>query len=84
MSLNFNLRGLSPEIMLILKQKAKKEHISVNTLVLKILEQGLGCSRKRHVYHDLDHLAGTWSAEDVKEFNENTQAFEQIDKELWL
>jgi len=33
----------------------------------------------------VDHLAGagTWSSEDAKEFEKNTEYFEQIDKDLW-
>lgn len=34
-------------------------------------------------YHDLDHLANSWSSEEEKLFQENTEFFEQIDKELW-
>ena len=38
---------------------------------------------KSLVHHDLDHLAGSWSAKEAEEFKENTLFFEQIDKELW-
>ncbi len=80
---NFNLRGISPELMMQLKREAKRLHISINTLVLKMIERGLGFTREKLVHHDLDHLAGSWSADDEKQFKENTQSFEQIDKELW-
>jgi hypothetical protein len=39
---------------------------------------------KEPIHHDLDHLAGTWTDDDVKMFKENLKYFEQIDKELWL
>jgi hypothetical protein len=32
---------------------------------------------------DLDHLAGTWSAEEASAFDRRTKAFEVVDEELW-
>jgi hypothetical protein len=34
-------------------------------------------------YHDLDHLAATWSDEQAKEFLEAIADLDQVDKELW-
>ena len=84
-SSNFNLRGISTEMMTLLKKEAKTENISVNLVILKLVERGMGISHPIHrpIYHDLDHLASTWSDEDIKEFNKHTKDFEKIDKELW-
>ncbi len=81
---NFNLRGIPSEVMTLLKQESKRLRTSVNVLILKMIERGLGFSHEKIVYHDLDHLAGTWSAADEQAFKENTKEFEQVDKELWL
>lgn len=82
---NFNLRGISSEIMTALKQEAEKEHTSVNSLILKLLENNIGLSHqvKRHKYHDLDKFAGTWTAKDINEFEKNAKDFEKIDKDIW-
>lgn len=82
---NFNLRGITSEVMTTLKQEAEKQNTSVNFLILKLIENGIGYSRtvKRPIYHDLDKLAGTWSAKDAKEFEKNTKDFEEIDRDLW-
>lgn len=82
---NFNLRGISPEVMATLKVEAEKQHTSVNLLILKLIEQGIGYSHqiKRPVYHDLDRLAGTWSAKDAEEFEKTIKDFEKIDEDLW-
>ncbi len=80
---NFNLRGIPSDVMILLKREAKRLRTSVNLLVLQMIEQGLGLARKKVVYHDLDHLAGSWSAEDEKTFKKNTRSFEQIDEDLW-
>jgi hypothetical protein len=76
-STNFNLRDIPAEIMTLLKKEAKGLRISVNSLVLQMIERGLGFKREKLIYHDLDHLAGSWTAEDEKEFKKNIQPFEQ-------
>jgi len=80
---NFNLRGVPTEVMELLKREAKKLRTSVNSLVLKMIEQGLGITCEKIAHHDLDHLANSWSAADEKVFKENTLLFEKIDEELW-
>ncbi len=80
---NFNLRNIPSEVMDLMKREAKRLHISVNTLMLKMIERGLGLTDEKTTHHDLDHLAGTWTANDEKEFKESTASFEKIDKELW-
>jgi len=69
--------------MVHLKREAKRLRMSVNALALKMIESGLGLSCEKIVYHDLDHLAGTWSSEEGKAFKKNTKSFEKIDKEMW-
>jgi len=41
-------------------------------------------ARKGKTNHNLDHLAGTWSEEDAREFEEATADFGQIDEEMWF
>lgn len=80
---NFHLRDIPSEVMHQLKQEAKRLRMSVNTLVLKMIERGLGFTSERPVHHELDHLANSWSAADERAFLENTQFFEKIDEDLW-
>lgn len=82
-AMNFNLRGIPSEVMDLLKQEAKRLHTSVNALILTIVERGVGFSRARTTFHDLDDLAGGWSDDDVKTFEKNTKFFEQIDEDIW-
>ncbi len=82
--LNFNLRGIPPETMHILKEEAKKQDKSVNSIILHLINLELGFEpRKTPIYHDLDFLAGTWSELDQDEFKQHTSDFEAIDKDLW-
>lgn len=82
-SLNFNLRGISPQLMEMLKKEAKVNHLSVNLLILKFIKQGIGHTPKgkRKVYHDLDSLANTWSEQEAQAFEQNIKFFETIDEE---
>lgn len=82
---NFNLRGIPPRVMEMLKNKAREQQLSVNVLIISLIEKGVGYSHKikNPTYHELDSLAGTWSKKEVEEFNEHTHSFEQVDEELW-
>jgi plasmid stability protein len=79
------IRGLDDLTISALKEKAKKEGSSVNAAIVKLLQEDLGIKKKKRtmVYNDLDHLAGTWSDKDYKEFSQATADFEKIDKKLW-
>lgn len=85
MAANIHLRNVDEKLILLLKQQANKEDISVNTLILMLLRRSLGLSTqlKAPVYHDLDNLCGTWTKQQAKEFVNNTAEFETIDKEMW-
>lgn len=79
------LRGIDEVVSGALKEKARREDVSVNTLLLRILKESLGIEKKRRnvLYDDLDHLAGTWNAEDLKEFENATAVFERVDEDMW-
>ena len=79
------VRGIDAEVAKLLKEQAKNEGVSVNALLLKMVKESLGIEKKRRtkIYHDLDHLAGTWSEKDFKEFQKNVEDLEKVDKELW-
>ena len=82
---NIHLRRLDDKPLSQLKQTASLQNISVNTLILNLIQEGLGISRHKRArtYHDLDKLAGTWTAAEAKAFAKNTKDFERIDEDLW-
>lgn len=55
------------------------------TVMLKILKEALGIEKKKGIviYDDLDHLAGTWSLNDLTECENATSAFEKVDEDMW-
>jgi plasmid stability protein len=79
------IRGLDDITIAALKEKAKQEGTSINAALVKILRKELGIEKKKHtaVYHDLDHLAGTWDKKDFAEFQKNVEDFEKIDEKMW-
>lgn len=79
------VRGLDEMTMKALKEKAKQDGSSINAALLKILRKELGIEKKKYtvVYHDLDHLAGTWDKKDIAEFKKKVEDFEKIDEKMW-
>ena len=83
---NLSIRGLDDKALTALKARATKEDASVNTLVLRLIAQGLGHlqakpARIRH--DDLDALAGSWRKGDGAAFERATAPFGEVDAALW-
>ena len=53
--------------------------------MIKIIKEALGINKKKRriLYDDLDHLAGTWSTQDAAEFEQATAVFEAVDMTMW-
>ena len=83
---NLSIRGLEDKALAALKRRAAQQQASVNTLVLQLINQGLGLQRAKPGltrHDDLDALAGTWTARDAEEFERATAAFGKVDATLW-
>ena len=83
---NLSIRGLDDKALAALKRRAAKEEASVNTLVLRLIEQGLGLQRTKPAltrHDDLDALAGTWRKQDATEFERATASQRKVDAALW-
>jgi len=83
---NLNIRGLDDKALPELKARAAKEGTSVNTLVLRLIEQGLGRHRTKPTlrrHDDLDALAGSWRDKDRTAFEHATAPFNEVNPKLW-
>ena len=83
---NLSVRGVAEKSLQRIKQTAKRRGVSVNRLITDILnsETGLApAAKKPAMFHDLDKLAGTWSAAEARAFDEAIASFGQIDEEHW-
>ena len=79
------LRGIDNVIAGALKEKARQEDSSINTVVLNMIKVSLGLEKKKRsaTHNDLDHLAGTWSEQDYAEFTCVAEEFDKVDEDLW-
>ncbi len=80
------LRNIPPELGKRLEQEASGHQTSLNKTVLHLLMQATGLVRSDRGparFHDLDHLAGTWTADEAAQFDRSLQAQRRIDPELW-
>lgn len=83
---NLSIRGLDAEALAELKSRAAREDASVNALVLRFIEQGLGRRRAKPAlrrHEDLDALAGSWRKSEGVDFERATAAFGKVDPKLW-
>jgi plasmid stability protein len=78
-----SIRGLEPKVLARLKRQAAREGSSLNSLVLRLV-QGDVSARARgkapQAYDDLDALAGTWSAQQARQFDLATAPFSEVDR----
>lgn len=68
-----------------LKRKAQSESISVNAMVKQLLSESLGIKMPKEPPHknEFASFLGVWSAEDAKEFEENTSDMNSVNPEDW-
>jgi hypothetical protein len=54
------VRNVPPAVARAIREKARRERLSLNRAIVRLLEQATGTTRSRAVLqHDLDYLAGT-------------------------
>jgi plasmid stability protein len=78
------LRNIPVALQEAIRQRAEKDGASLNRTVLRILEEATFGSRRQQRHHDLDHLAGTWSAEEAEVFESSLADQRRIDPEAWI
>ena len=80
------LRNIPSQLAVVLEEEASTSNTSLNKTVIRLLEKATGLERsptgpRRH--HDLDDLAGSWTEEQAREFDEALTDLRRIDSELW-
>jgi len=68
-----------------IREKAAREHVSLNKAVVGMLEESVTGKQKTQSrrYHDLDWLYGTWNRKQSAEFQKRLTETRKIDRELW-
>jgi len=79
------VRNLPPGVAKAVKEKARKEKLSLNKAIVRLLEEATGVEKgkKKVVHHDLDRFFGTWTKEEADAFDEAMREHRQIDPEMW-
>jgi hypothetical protein len=83
------LEDMEPDLEEKLEQFARQQGMPIERAALTLLRQatGLEADRPRGVIgNSMDHLIGTWTAEEAEEFDKAVEVFEQIaeiDESLW-
>lgn len=77
------VRNLPPAVAKAVREKARKEGLSLNKAVVKLLEEATGAEPTKDLHHDLDHHAGSWSEDEYREFMEVLREQRQVDPEMW-
>ncbi len=81
------VRGFDDELADRMRQLAKGDGISLNQAALKLLRKGAGLTNSTGdadtVGSSLDHLIGTWTADEADEINSALKEFEVIDESIW-
>ncbi len=80
------VRGFDSELADRVRQFASREGISLNRAVLKLLRRGAGLGQRNDsasVGSSLDHLIGTWTAEETAEMDRALKDISPIDKAMW-
>jgi plasmid stability protein len=75
------IRNLPAPLADALEREKRRRGRSLNQTVIELLGQSLGVEKSRS--NGLGRLAGSWSDEDLREFEGAVAPFEQIDEELW-
>lgn len=78
------VRNLPPAVARAVREKARREKLSLNKAIVKLLEEATGtASPKRTEHHDLDRFFGTWSREEAEAFDRALDEQRRIDAEMW-
>lgn len=78
------LRNLPPQLDRMIRERAKKKGVSVNKVVIGLLQDHLGESERKTVrrYHDLDDLSGSWTRQEAEAFDRALTKQRGIDLEI--
>ena len=86
MAVSLTIDNLNPEILSRLNGEAHRRGIDVTVLIKEMIQDRVGLmteSSATEQHHDLDALAGTWSAEEAAGFLATVADMRQCDEDLW-
>lgn len=76
------IRNVSAELAAALEEEKRRRGLSLNRTVLALIEESLGVNGNIRS-NGLGRLAGTWSEDRFRQFEESVTPFGEVDSELW-
>lgn len=77
------IRNVSADLAAALEEEKSRRGLSLNRTVLALMSEALGVSEEAERGNGLRRLAGTWTEDEFREFEEAVRPFREIDEELW-
>lgn len=79
------VRNLPPAVAKAVKEKARRERLSLNKAVVRLLEEATGSDKQQRkvLHHDLDKFFGIWTKREADAFDEALREQREIDPEQW-
>ena len=77
------VRNVPPDMAAALERERRLRGLSLNRTVLSLMREALELSNPRRRSNGLRRFAGTWTADDSRQFEENVASFRAIDEEMW-
>ena len=79
------VRNLPAAVAKAVRERARKERISLDKAVVRLLEEATGVARRKEriIHHDLDHFSGTWCQAEYEAFMVEVREQRQVDPEMW-
>jgi len=76
------IRSVPTSLARALEREKRRRGRSLNQTVLELLSQAVGLDGEPRS-NGLGRLAGSWSQEELEEFEAAARIFEQVDEEVW-
>lgn len=80
---HLTIRNIPEDLARALEVERRRRGLSLTQTVKDLLRHSLSVGTGVRASNGLARLAGTWSAEELAEFEAATDVFEQVDPELW-
>lgn len=79
------VRNLPPAVAKAVREKARREKLSLNKAVVRLLEEATGQPPARRVarHDDFEKYAGTWSREEADQFDACLAEMRRVDPRDW-
>lgn len=77
------MRHVDADLARALERERGRRGTSLNQTVLELLRSSLGLESDRPPSDGFAKLAGTWSEQELRDFERATEMFEGVDDEVW-